>query len=96
MNDDPTRGRYCPMRMTKRKIAVKVQPDPTLVNLSTSRSNFGSNGCVVDVRRIGRRVHLRAKTAFRLLQADVGLAMKQSVHGDVPTYRTANHNDEFD
>jgi hypothetical protein len=39
MNDDPARGRYCPMRTTKRKIAVKVQPDPTLVNLSTSRFN---------------------------------------------------------
>jgi hypothetical protein len=57
---------------------------------------FGSNDGIVNARLIGCPVHLRAKTAFRLLQSDVGLTMKQCVHGDVPTYCAAKHSDEFD
>jgi hypothetical protein len=57
---------------------------------------FGSNGGVVDVCLISRRKHLRAKTAFSLLQPDVGLTKKQRVHGDVPTYRAAKHSEIFD
>lgn len=52
---------------------------------------IGSHVGKVDVREIERREHLLAKTAFRLLQYDVSLAMKQWVYPDALTYRTIKH-----
>jgi hypothetical protein len=82
-----------------------VQPDPTLVNLSTSRLcltgtvSYSMSAGLVAVYTCVRKppsVSCSPTCIRQLIRRTSNLTMKQCVHGDVSTDCAVKHSDEFD